>query len=243
MSKQTKAASRNGSSRSSTKNGSRPSDAKQQQHMEQGELAMNSSVEKLFVDQLRDIYYVEKNLVKSLSKMAKKATTQELQDAFLEHQQVTQVHAERLEQVFNLLGKKAQAKKCDAMEGLAKEGEGVVEDTDAGSPSRDIGIIMASQKVEHYEISAYTGLIKLAGRLGLNDVADLLSRGRRRTRCAAVGKTDIGARRVGAFKGSDQWSGIGGGRKFPHHAWRGRKGQGLASAGAFAGPGKSHGQV
>ena len=91
------------------------------------------------------------------------------------HLQQTKTHVERLEQVFSLLGKKPQAKKCDAMEGLTKEGEGIVEDTDAGTPARDMGIIMASQKVEHYEISAYTGLSKLAGKLGLNDVAVLLS--------------------------------------------------------------------
>jgi ferritin-like metal-binding protein YciE len=174
MSKQTKAASRNGSSRSSTKNGSRPSDAKQQQHMEQGELAMNSSVEKLFVDQLRDIYYVEKNLVKSLSKMAKKATTQELQDAFLEHQQVTQVHAERLEQVFNLLGKKAQAKRCPVMDGLMEEADEMTRDTEDDTLTRDVALIISAQKVEHYEIATYGCLATLARTYGMDEVADLL---------------------------------------------------------------------
>ena len=84
-------------------------------------------------------------------------------------------NSERLEQVFELLGKKPQAKKCDAMEGLTKEGEGVIEDTDSGTPARDLGIIMSSQKVEHYEISAYTGLGKLAEKLGLSDAANILA--------------------------------------------------------------------
>jgi ferritin-like metal-binding protein YciE len=131
---------------------------------------------KLFVDSIKDIYWAENHLVKALPKMINAAGSSSLKKAIANHLKETKTHVERLGQVFELLGKKAQAKKCDAMEGLAKEGEGVVEDTDAGSPARDLAIIMASQKVEHYEISAYTGLIKLAGRLGLNDVEDLLSK-------------------------------------------------------------------
>lgn len=130
---------------------------------------------KLFTDSVKDIYWAENHLVKALPKMAKAASTKTLQKAITNHLLQTKTHVERLEQVFELLGKKPQAKKCDAMEGLTKEGEGIVEDTDAGTPARDIGIIMASQKVEHYEISAYTGLSKLAGKLGMNDVAGILS--------------------------------------------------------------------
>jgi ferritin-like metal-binding protein YciE len=130
---------------------------------------------KLFTDSIKDLYWAENHLVKALPKMAKAASSKTLQDAIITHLNQTKTHVERLEQVFDSLGKKPQAKKCDAMEGLTKEGEGVVEDTDMGTPARDLGIIMASQKVEHYEISAYTGLSKLAGKLGLNDVANLLS--------------------------------------------------------------------
>lgn len=130
---------------------------------------------KLFTDSIKDIYWAENHLVKALPKMINAASSLALQDAISNHLEQTKTHVERLEQVFELLGKKVQAKKCDAMEGLAKEGEGVVEDTDSGTPARDLGIIMASQKVEHYEISSYTGLIKLAGKLGLSDIGDLLS--------------------------------------------------------------------
>ena len=130
---------------------------------------------KLFTDSFKDLYWAENHLVKALPKMAKAASTKSLSTAILNHLEETKTHVQRLEQVFEMLGKKPQAKKCDAMEGLTKEGEGVIEDTDAGTPARDLGIIMGSQKVEHYEISAYTGLAKLAGKLGLNDVASLLS--------------------------------------------------------------------
>jgi len=130
---------------------------------------------KLFTDSVKDLYWAENHLVKALPKMVKSASLKTLAEAIVTHLEQTKTHIERLEQVFELLGKKPQAKKCDAMEGLTKEGEGVIEDTDTGTPARNLGIIMASQKVEHYEISAYTGLIKLAGKLGLNDVAGILS--------------------------------------------------------------------
>lgn len=130
---------------------------------------------KLFTDSVKDIYWAENHLVKALPKMINAASAPTLRDAITNHLEQTKTHVERLEQVFELLGKKVQAKKCDAMEGLSKEGEGVIEDTDNGTPARDLGIIMSSQKVEHYEISSYTGLVKLAEKLMLTDVADLLS--------------------------------------------------------------------
>ena len=129
---------------------------------------------KLFTDSIMDIYWAENHLVKSLPKMINAASASSLKEAIANHLEETKTHVERLEQVFELLGKKPQAKKCDAMEGLTKEGEGVIEDTDAGTPARDLGIIMASQKVEHYEISAYTGLSKLSNKLGLSDVSNVL---------------------------------------------------------------------
>ena len=117
---------------------------------------------KLFTDSIMDLFWAENHLVKALPKMIKSAKSKALQDAISNHLEQTKTHVERLQQVFELLGKKPQAKKCDAMEGLTKEGEGVIENTDSGTPARDLGIIMASQKVEHYEISSYTGLSKLA---------------------------------------------------------------------------------
>ena len=127
-----------------------------------------------FVDELKDIYWAEKHLVKTLPKMQKAANSEELKQAIEEHIEVTTKHVSRLEQVFEILGKKAQAKKCDAMEGLTTEGQHIVEETEAGTFTRDVGVIMAAQKVEHYEIATYGGLIQLAKTLGHNDIADLL---------------------------------------------------------------------
>lgn len=135
---------------------------------------MDSQLEKLFVDELRDIYYAEKLLTKALPKFAKSATTEELRQAFQNHLQVTQQQITRLEQIFEIMGKRAQAKKCEAMEGLKREADGIIEDTEKGSLTRDVGLIFAGQKVEHYEIATYGSLRTIASTVGLNDVADLL---------------------------------------------------------------------
>jgi ferritin-like metal-binding protein YciE len=127
-----------------------------------------------FVDEIKDIYWAEKKLVTTLPKMQKAATTQELKDAFGEHLAVTKEHVTRLEKVFSLLGEKVQAKKCEAMEGIVKEGESIIEDTEDGTATRDVGLILAAQKVEHYEIATYGGLTQLAKTLGMEDVADIL---------------------------------------------------------------------
>ncbi|HEV8082104.1 MAG TPA: ferritin-like domain-containing protein [Chitinophagaceae bacterium] len=140
-----------------------------------GKGAENSMLRDFFIDELKDIYWAEKHLVKTLPKMKKAATSTELQDAFTEHLEVTKTHVSRLEQAFESLGKKAQAKKCDAMEGITTEGEGIIEETEAGTSTRDVGLILAAQKVEHYEISTYGGLAQLASTLGLDDVANLLN--------------------------------------------------------------------
>jgi len=132
------------------------------------------ALHELFVDCIKDIYWAENHLVKTLPKMHKAATSNELAAAIHDHLEETKTHVTRLEQVFELLGEKAQAKKCDAMEGIAKEGESIVESTEEGTTTRDVGIILAAQKVEHYEIATYGGLHQLAITLGLNEVADLL---------------------------------------------------------------------
>jgi ferritin-like metal-binding protein YciE len=134
----------------------------------------NTQLEKFFVDSLKDIYWAEKFLLKALPKMQKAATTEELQDAIGEHITQTEEQVARLEQVFNLLGKRAQAKKCDGMEGLIREGETVVEETEKQSMTRDVGIIIAAQKVEHYEIAAYGGLIAVAKTMRLGEIANIL---------------------------------------------------------------------
>ncbi len=128
-----------------------------------------------FIDEIKDIYWAENHLVKVLPKMQKSATSSALANALAEHLAVTETHVTRLEKVFELLGEKPLAKKCDAMEGLAKEGEGIIEDTDEGTATRDVGIIFASQKVEHYEIATYGGLVQLAVTLGMKDVAELFA--------------------------------------------------------------------
>lgn len=143
--------------------------------MDSNALASEDGLLKLLVDSVKDLYWAENHLIKALPKMASAASSDVLGNAILDHLEQTKMHSERLERVFELMGKKVQAQKCDAIEGLTKEGEGVIEDTDPGTPARDLGIIMASQKVEHYEIAAYTGLSNLAARLRLPDVADLLT--------------------------------------------------------------------
>ncbi|HWB23840.1 MAG TPA: ferritin-like domain-containing protein [Chitinophagaceae bacterium] len=135
----------------------------------------DSMLEEFFTDELKDIYWAEKHLVKTLPKMQKAATSEQLKQAFTDHLETTKGHVERLEQVFEMLGKKAQAKKCDAMEGITKEGEGIIEETEDGTATRDVGLILAGQKVEHYEISTYGGLEQLARTLGKNDIADILA--------------------------------------------------------------------
>lgn len=141
---------------------------------ESGPVNGNSQLEKLFTDSLKDIYWAEKHLTKTLPKMKKKATTDELKSAIEEHLAQTEEHVSRLERVFEICGKKAQAKKCDAMEGLTKEGDSIIEETESDTMTRDAGIIMAAQKVEHYEIATYGSLVQLAKTLGMNDAAQIL---------------------------------------------------------------------
>jgi ferritin-like metal-binding protein YciE len=141
---------------------------------ENTEVNGHSQLEKLFTDTLKDIYWAEKQLTKALPKMQKKATTDELRSAIEEHLAQTEEHVSRLEQVFDMCGKKAQAKKCEAMAGLIEEGNAVVEETENGSMTRDAGIIMAAQKVEHYEIATYGCLVTFAKTLGMGDAAELL---------------------------------------------------------------------
>ncbi len=131
-------------------------------------------LQEFFADELKDIYGAEKHLVKTLPKMKKAATSTDLQQAFVDHLEATKGHVTRLEQAFGILGKKPQAKKCDAMAGLTEEGDGIIEETEAGTATRDVGLILAAQKVEHYEIASYGTLRNIARTLGHNEVADLL---------------------------------------------------------------------
>lgn len=161
-----KAAPKKSPAKSSAKNAS-PANA--------GKGAGDSMLHEFFVDELKDIYWTENHLVKTLPKMQKAATSDQLKNAIAEHLDVTKTHVSRLEDVFELLGEKAQAKKCEAMEGITKEGEGIIEETEEGTSTRDVGLILAAQKVEHYEISTYGGLHQLAITLGKDDVAQILA--------------------------------------------------------------------
>lgn len=128
----------------------------------------------LFMDELRDIYSAEKQLTKALPKMQAAATTDDLASAFEEHLEVTQSQISRLEQIFDLLGEKPEAKECQAMKGLIKESQEVIDETEEGTATRDVGLIICAQKVEHYEIAAYGSLKQLARTAGKPEVAQLL---------------------------------------------------------------------
>ena len=127
-----------------------------------------------FLEELRDIYWAEKHLVKALPKMEKAASSDELATAFADHLAVTEEQVTRLEKVFELLGEKPRGKKCEAMEGLVKEAEAIIEDTEDGTSTRDVALIIAAQKVEHYEIAAYGGLATLAKTIGKEEIGNLL---------------------------------------------------------------------
>jgi ferritin-like metal-binding protein YciE len=131
------------------------------------------TLQKLFVEELRDLYNAETQLLKALPKMAKGASSQELKDAFEKHLEQTKTHVERLEEVFEQLGEKPKGKTCRAMKGLIEEGSEILE-KDGDESVLDAGIIVAAQKVEHYEIAGYGSVRTFAHLLGQNDAAELL---------------------------------------------------------------------
>lgn len=133
-----------------------------------------SALKELFVDELKDIYWAEQHLVKALPKMIKNATSEELKNTIQTHLAETEGHVSRLEQVFESIGEKAKAVKCEAMEGLLKEADEMMKETDKGTEVRDVAIISCAQKVEHYEIASYGTLKTLAGTLGFSEAQDML---------------------------------------------------------------------
>ena len=134
----------------------------------------NSKLQKFYIDQLKDIYWAEKKLVKTLPKLSEAATTPDLKKAFDDHLMQTQTHVTRLEQVFSISGEEPDAIKCQAMAGIVDEGEDIIDETDTGTAQRDVGLIFAGQKAEHYEIATYGGIIQLAETLGYTDAVKLL---------------------------------------------------------------------
>jgi ferritin-like metal-binding protein YciE len=134
-----------------------------------------SALKELFIDEIKDLYWAEKHLVAALPKMIKEATSEELKQTITNHLEETKNHVTRLESVFESIGEKAAAKKCLAMEGLLKEATELLSDTDKGTEVRDVAIISAAQKVEHYEIASYGTLRTLAGTLGFSEAQELFN--------------------------------------------------------------------
>lgn len=135
-----------------------------------------SALEKLFTNQLKDILYAEQLLLKVLTELKEASTTEELEDTFDDHRMQTERHIKRLEKIFRMMDKPAEGKKCEAMEGLVREAKTFINETKQGSMTRDAAIIIAAQKIEHYEIASYGGLIQLAITLGMIRAADLLDK-------------------------------------------------------------------
>jgi ferritin-like metal-binding protein YciE len=135
--------------------------------------AASKQLNDLFLDTLKDIYYAEKQILRALPKMAKAADSDALRKAFEDHRVQTQGQVERLDEVFEIIAKRAQGKTCEAILGIIEEGKGIIEEFD-GSPALDAGLISAAQAVEHYEISRYGTLKTWAQTLGMQDVAKLL---------------------------------------------------------------------
>lgn len=131
------------------------------------------TLDDLFLDTLKDIYYAEKQIVKALPKMAKAAQDPNLKAGFEKHAEESEVHIERLEQVFELIGKPARAKTCDAILGILEEGKSIMDEY-KGTISLDAGLISSAQAVEHYEMARYGTLRTWAAQLGLNDAAKIL---------------------------------------------------------------------
>lgn len=131
------------------------------------------TLDDLFYETLKDIYYAERQILKALPKMARAAQDEKLKAAFQDHKDETEGQIERLKQVFELIGKRARGKTCDAIEGIISEGEEIMEEF-KDTPALDAGLLAAAQAVEHYEISRYGTLRSWAQQLGLKDAAKLL---------------------------------------------------------------------
>ena len=133
----------------------------------------DKTLEDLFEDTLKDIYYAEKQIVKALPKMAKAAESPDLKAGFEKHLAESEGHVERLEQIFELMGKAARGKTCDAILGILEEGKSIMEEF-KGTSALDAGLISAAQAVEHYEIARYGTLRAWAKQLGMTDAVRLL---------------------------------------------------------------------
>jgi ferritin-like metal-binding protein YciE len=136
--------------------------------------AQNSRLREFFIAQLQDIYWAEQKLVKTLPKLSEASHSPELRQAFDSHLNETKNHVSRIEQAFSLMKEKAEATECPAIKGIAEEGEEIIDETEDNTAQRDVGLIFAGQKAEHYEIATYGALIQLAKDMGETEVAGLL---------------------------------------------------------------------
>jgi len=136
-------------------------------------MASQKTLEDLFHETLKDIYYAERKILKALPKMAKGADSPELKAAFEKHRDETEGHVERLQKVFEIFGKRATGKTCEAIQGIIEEGEEVLDEF-KGTPALDAGLVSSAQAVEHYEIARYGTLKRWAETLGMKDAAKLL---------------------------------------------------------------------
>ena len=140
---------------------------------EQDEAADNNKLMEFFINELKDLLWAERELVETLPDMVEAATSAELRSAFEMHLTETQTHVTRLEEVFGILGLEPESRKCDAMAGILDEGDEIIGATEDGTAQRDVGLIFAGQKAEHYEIASYGGMIALAKTLGYYEIAEL----------------------------------------------------------------------
>jgi ferritin-like metal-binding protein YciE len=158
----------------------------------------NSALLQLFRVELRDMYWGEKHLVQSLADMAKAASCPALKKTLEDHVYETEEHVDRLEMIFEILGEKVPARKCDAMEGLIEEANKRLKETEEGSMVRNVAIIACAQKIEHYEIATYGTLQTLAEVMEQEDVADLLMETLKEEKNANNQLTDIAELQVNA---------------------------------------------
>lgn len=176
-------------------NTQRPSNGTHKAKASKKSTMQSSQLMKLFEDELKDIYWAEKALTKSIPKMIKNATSEELIEALTEHLTETEDHVNRVEQVFETFGKKAVAVKCEAVAGLIKEAEEIMKECETGSMC-DAGIISAGQKVEHYEIATYGTLRQFAETLELTEAVKLLETILNEEKAADVKLTEVATRAV-----------------------------------------------
>jgi ferritin-like metal-binding protein YciE len=151
----------------------------------------DNALHSFFIEQLQDIYWAEKYLVKNLKKMAKEATSDELKAAFENHLKETEIQVTRLEEVFDSVGEKAKAKRCPAMEGLVNEAHELIENTEKGTMVRDAALIAAAQKIEHYEVASYGTLKTFAGVMSYTKAQKLLEQTLEEEKNADVSLTKI----------------------------------------------------